>query len=289
MTTALNKATIYGLVLSAFVPMFARGADQLPPGRAAELFCKIREKASVLDCQYFDGAKKRTLTDQDIIDFVDHASVDAYLTLVSRKGLERTLRIDPGYANFKKLSEVQKVGSASEIARTKFELFTEIERRVVKISDELDSALAQQFLIKFDPYITNEKYRRELQVITNEAIHGVESAAGSCATENQLATIAQDNRVLGAQLMALVNAFRSPDSCLSDYPMNVGADGSVDIEALKALPQAFSERCHKMAGSVAIAPPAIQSKELEVRAPASVDSAEKTNETESGMAKSRAQ
>lgn len=233
--------TLVWTVSSLVAPLaFADGVT-----RPAELFCNIRKESATLNCQYFNGQTKRPLTDQDIIDFVDRASVSAYLTVESRAEHERTLAIDPSYANFKSLADTIKSGSASEIARAKFDIFAEIEKRVIKISDDLDTSLSAQNFIKYDPSVTNDKYRRELEFVTGQTIQGIKSAATNCATEQQLATLASDNRALSTELTRIVNAMRSPTSCLGDQPFQVQPDGSMDLNEVKNLSLAFTDKCRK--------------------------------------------
>ena len=57
-----------------------------------EIYCTIRSSGGNFNCQTM-GKERKVMSADDITNFVDAGEVVAYLTLKSRKGLERTSRV----------------------------------------------------------------------------------------------------------------------------------------------------------------------------------------------------
>ena len=135
---------------------------------ASDIFCTIRDASNNLNCQWVSKDSRKVMNADDIMQFIDRAEVAAYVNVRSRKGYERTFLIDSEASQFRRLTEIKKTGSISEISRGKNDLFAEIEKRVVRISDELDAQLATMELVKYDSSIAVEKYKRDLHRLDQE-------------------------------------------------------------------------------------------------------------------------
>src|SRR5262245_44921847 len=57
--------------------------------QSAEIYCTIRDNGGSLNCQWM-GAEKKVMNAEDVSNFIDSGNVAAYVTLKSRKGMERT-------------------------------------------------------------------------------------------------------------------------------------------------------------------------------------------------------
>ena len=152
---------------------------------------------------------------------------------------------DPNAAQFKKLADVKKNGSISEISRAKLDLFAEIEKKAIKLSDDLDASALTADLIKFDASITGDKYKRELRY-AKEDLDSMRSFKGGVCTstpefENRMkvASIAQST------LSSLLNAFQTPGTCLEQVKVKKDKDGKVDISQFDGLAQTYIDSCKK--------------------------------------------
>ena len=132
----------------------------------AEVYCTIRDPGGRLTCLWSEKDTKRKMTSGDISNFIDEAQVAAYITLKSRAGYERIFMVDPEAPSFKKLNEIKKTASISDINKAKSDLFNEIEAKVVKLSDELDNSANAAELVKYDASVAVDKAKvksRELE------------------------------------------------------------------------------------------------------------------------------
>lgn len=207
----------------------ALAADVLP-----ELFCSITE-SSGLRCQYKDKKNSsRAFSDLDVTDFITKSAAGGYITVKSKRGFERTFEVDPSYVQFKKITEKRDSAGTTELARMKLDLFSEMEKKAVQISDGLDTIFVQSDLLKYDPSIAIDKCRLDMKASTS-----------GTAYEKNVESLQAENKALGVFLTGLIKAFKDPTSCLSDFKIHVTSDGSIDLEQLQGLSQAFKNRCKK--------------------------------------------
>src|ERR1700692_4598270 len=87
-----------------------------------EIYCTIRSSGGNLNCQLM-GKERKVMNAEDITNFVDAGEVAAYITLKSRKGAERTYMVDSHATQYKRLNDIKKSQSISEIAKAKSDLF----------------------------------------------------------------------------------------------------------------------------------------------------------------------
>lgn len=151
----LVLTTIFG-VQSAFAAM---------PVEPMEIYCTIRTN-NRLNCQVL-GKERRVMNAEDIANFIDAGEVAAYVTLKSRKDKERTFMIDGHSPQYKHLAEVKRQ-SISEIAKAKSDIFNDIEKKVIKMSDDLDAQAAAADLVLADPSVTYDKMKREARSMKEE-------------------------------------------------------------------------------------------------------------------------
>jgi hypothetical protein len=138
---------------------------------AAEIYCTIRETGSHLNCQWVGKDNRRSMTPEETAQFIDKSEVAAYISVRSRRGMERTFLVDADAIQFKKLNETKRTGSISEIAKAKLDLFSDIEKKAIKISDDLDAQNATMELVKYDSSIASDKYKRELRRMDQELVN----------------------------------------------------------------------------------------------------------------------
>ena len=212
--------------------------------RPVDLNCTIRESGQSLNCVWI-GKEKKTMTADDVQAYIDHAAIFAYITVRSRKAMERTFHPDPNAAPFKKLAEIKKVGSISEISRAKLDLFADIERKVIKLSDDLDAQAAQGELIQSDASVTGEKFKADIREANKELEAYKSSKEKLCTTTPQFEAISKTNASLQAALSNILVAFQSPGTCMDGFKIFKDKDGSVDLRQLDGVGKNFLENCKK--------------------------------------------
>lgn len=212
-----------------------------------EIYCTIREPGSGLSCQW-TGSKdsdRRVMNPDEIPNFVDAGQSLAYLTVKSRKGLERTFMIDPAAPQYKKLNEVKKSSSISQISKAKSDFFADIEKRAIKISDDLDALSGTAELVKYDPSIANDKFKRENFDLTRELAGFRKNQEKLCTTTPAFEQMSRANASLQQTLSSLVTAFQAPDSCMTNFKVFKDKDGAVDLRQLATAATQFKEMCKK--------------------------------------------
>ncbi len=161
--SGLNTKLRTGLVTNLVVGLIL-GIGASAQADIAQIFCTVRE-SSRLNCQWVEKVgereSRRKMTAGDISNFIDQAQVMAYMTVKSRAGFERVFLIDSESPSFKKMNEVKKSASISEINKAKSDLFSEIEARVVKLSDDFDGQTNSAELVKSDSSIAVDKAKLE--------------------------------------------------------------------------------------------------------------------------------
>ncbi len=202
---------------------------------APELFCVINKAGEGLNCQYKDRRDStKEFADDDIINFIDRANVGAFMTIRGKRGFERTFEVDPAATPFKKLRDAKANSSVSEMARLKLELYTDLEKKAIQISDGLDTVFIQSDLLKYDPAVASDKCKMDMKVYSSQATY-----------ERNLESLTAENKALSIYLTSMLKAFKEQGSCLGDYKIDVSADGSVELSQLQGIAQAFRNRCKK--------------------------------------------
>lgn len=207
-----------------------------------EIYCVIRTSGGNLSCQVL-GKERKVMTAEDITNFIDASEVLAYITLKSRKGFERTYAVDPKAPQFKRLADIKKSASISEIAKAKSDLFSEIEKRVIKISDEQDGQAAAAELVLPDSRITYDKLKKEQRTMAQELEGYRGNREKVCTTTPEFEKISKTNARLSQTLSNMIYAFQAPDSCMSGYKVFKDKDGSVDLRQLDSAPDHFKANC----------------------------------------------
>ena len=169
-TVALGWARTAAIFFGAGLLSAVTASSALAQVEAAEVYCSIRETGTHLNCQWVGKDARRSMTPEETAQFIDKAEIAAYISVRSRRGMERTYLVDADAIQFKKLDELKRTGSISEIARAKLELFSEIEKKAIKISDDLDAQNATMELVKYDSSIVTDKYKRELRRMDQELV-----------------------------------------------------------------------------------------------------------------------
>lgn len=176
-----NLITLGGILLISSI-----SSAQVDP---ADIYCTIRETGAHLNCQWVGKDARRSLSPDEIAQFVDRSEVAAYISVRGRKGVERAFYVDPDAPQFRKLSEIKKTGSISEISKAKNDLFSEIEKKAIKISDDLDAQMSTAELVKYDNSFAVEKYKRELRKLDQELLTFKKDASPNKAYEQGEASL----------------------------------------------------------------------------------------------------
>ena len=140
---------------------------------------------------------------------------------------------------------MKKTSSMSEINKFKGELFSEIEKKAIKISDELDGQAATAELIKYDSSIANDKFKRENRQTLAELEAFRKSREKVCTSTPEFEKISKSNLALQHTLSNIVLAFQSPQSCLSDVKLLKDKNGTVDLRQLDGIEDRFLTDCSK--------------------------------------------
>jgi hypothetical protein len=233
------KITIASVIFSVL------GLTQVAQANPSEIYCTIRESGGTLSCQWLGKDMRKSMSAEDISKFVDDAQVAAYITLKSRKGMERTYFIDGQAQQYKRLADVKKTASMSEIAKAKSDLFNEIEKKIIKLSDELDGQAAAAELVKYDSSITNDKFKREFRSMNAELDGYRKNRDKVCTSTPAFEQMSKANASLQQTLSNILYAFQTPDSCMSDFKVFKDKDGSVDLRQLDGLAQKFQAQCKR--------------------------------------------
>lgn len=216
------------------------------PPEATELYCLIRNSGTNLNCQWVtkDGDKVLMKPD-DIGAFIDQASVIGYITVKSKAGYERIFEVDAKSDRFTNLTSFRKTASPSELNKYKNDLFMEIEKKVIKLSQDLDQTAASTDLIKYDPSIALDKHRRESRMVKNELEGYRKSRETLCTATPAFEQISKVNSALQKSLSGILYALQTPGTCMEDFKVFKDKDGTVDLRQLDVIPDKFLEKCKK--------------------------------------------
>lgn len=213
----------------------------------SELYCTIRDSGINLNCQWSVNGGKRMMSSDDLSVFIDQASVSAFITVKSKAGFERLFSVDSKAEQFKKLSDVKKNAAMSEVSRYKNDLFVEIEKKLIKLSDDLDSQAAAANLVKYDSSLALEKYRRETFATSAELEGYRQNREKVCSSTPAFEQISRTNANLQKSLSGILFAFQTSGSCMDEFKVFKDKDGSVDLRQLDGVPEKFLEKCKKTA------------------------------------------
>ncbi len=219
-------------------------AGQAASADPMEIYCTIRSSGGQLNCQVM-GKERKVMNAEDITNFVDAGEVAAYITLKSRKGMERTYMIDGRSASYKRMNDIKKSSSISEIAKAKSDLFNEIEKKVIKVSDDLDGQAAAAELVLYDSSLTYDKLKRDNRTMTTELEGYRKNKDKVCTNTPAFEQMSKANTRLQQTLSNIIYAFNTPDSCMSEYKVFKDRDGSVDLRQLDTVTDHFKANCRK--------------------------------------------
>jgi hypothetical protein len=219
-------------------------AGQAASAEPMEIYCTIRSSGGQLNCQIM-GKERKVMNAEDITNFVDAGEVAAYITLKSRKGMERTYMVDPHAASYRRLADIKKSSSISDIAKAKSDLFNEIEKKVIKVSDDLDGQAAAAELVLYDSSLTYDKIKRDNRAMMAELEGYRKNKDKVCTNTPAFEQMSKANTRLQQTLSNIIYAFNTPDSCMSDYKVFKDRDGSVDLRQLDTVTDHFKANCRK--------------------------------------------
>ncbi len=232
-------------IKSVLVLLFGLSCSAYAEDGPNEIFCTIRDGGMNLNCQWIDSKDRRTMTPDDISTFIDRSLVNTYITVRSKKGMERTFQVDANAAPLRRLNEMKKLASISEVGRAKLEAFAEMEKKAIKLSDEMDSAAMRAELLKPDSSIVNEKFKRQMRPMSVELTTLRTKNERLCTVTPEFERVTKTNVKLSETLSSLLHAFQQPDTCLDGFKLSKTQDGSVDLRQLESLGKAFQEKCKK--------------------------------------------
>lgn len=207
-----------------------------------EIFCTI--KGANLSCQS-SGKTRKVLDADDVAKFVDASTINGYITLKSRKGTERTFLVDGKSTPFKRLEDVKNSASMSEIATAKTSLFNDIEKKIIKLSDELDGQASAAEFILWDPGITFDKAKREQRDMTTE-LEGYRSNKDKmCTSTPAYEAVSKSNAKLQQMLSNIVYSWQTPGTCMSSFKIYKDAEGAIDLRQLDNSVAHYKANCGK--------------------------------------------
>jgi hypothetical protein len=209
-----------------------------------EIYCTIRSSGGNLNCQVL-GKERKVMSADEIANFVDAGEVAAYLTLKSRKGMERTFMVDARAPQYKHLNDVKKSSSISEIAKAKSDLFDDIEKKVIKLSDELDGQAAAAELVLYDSSLTYDKLKRDNRKMMTELEGYRKNKDKVCTNTPAFEQMSKANARLQQTLSNIIYAFQIPDGCMSSYKVFKDRDGAVDLRQLDTVADHYKANCRK--------------------------------------------
>jgi len=220
------------------------GVNAAADNSPMEIYCTIRSSGANLSCQVL-GKDKKVMTAEDITNFIDAGEVAAYITLKGRKGLERVYLIDGKAPQYKRLGDIKKSASISEIARAKSDLFSEIEKKIIKISDEQDSQAAASELVLSDAYVGYDKFKREQRQMLAELEGYRKNKDKVCTNTPAFENMSLANNRLTQTLSNLIYAFQTPDTCMFSYKVFKNSDGTVDLRQLDTAADHYKANCKR--------------------------------------------
>ena len=233
------KMLIYSSMMAAVLATSAHA--QTGP---SEIYCTIRESGGNLNCQWL-GKERKVMNTEDISQFIDAGNIAAYVTLKSRKGMERTFKLDPNSPQYKRLNDMKRSSSISEVGAAKSALFSEIEKKLIKLSDELDGQAAAAELVLYDQSIGLEKMKRENRAMTADLDAFKNNRTQTCTSTPAFEKLSKSNSGLQQILSDIVYAFQSPGTCMADFKVFKDKDGAIDLRQLASVGEKYKANCKK--------------------------------------------
>jgi len=227
-------------ILAAISLLFGLQAQ----AQITEISCTIRDNGGSLNCM-LTGKEKKVMSADDINQFIDAIPVAAYVTLKSRKGMERTFKIDANAPQVKRLNDIKRSASISEISSAKSSLFNEIEKKLIKLSDELDGQAAAAELVLYDQSIALEKIKRENRGYLAELEAFRANREQACTSTPAFEKMSKVNSSLQQTLSDMIYSFQTPGTCLADFKVFKDKEGAVDLRQLATLGDRYKTNCKK--------------------------------------------
>lgn len=209
-----------------------------------EIYCEHRSGAANLECQIV-GKDRKAMSPDDVTAFIDSIPTGAYVSVKSQKGVERTFLVDPNAPELKKLSETKKSNVVSVIARAKADLYDQIEKLVIKHSDDLDARMAQTDLVLIDPSIGYSKFKRESKQMVADLDGYRKNRDKVCTSTPAYEQLSKGKASLQQTLSNILYAFQTPGTCMADFKVFKDKDGAVDIRQLSEIGNSYRSRCKK--------------------------------------------
>lgn len=209
-----------------------------------EISCTIRSNGANLACQVL-GKERKVMDASDITAFIDAADIAAYITLKSRKGYERTYQVDMKSPQFRRLNDIKNKAPISEVANAKSNLFSEIEKKVIKLSDEMDAQAAAAELVLYDPGIVYEKIKREARLKDTELENYRKNRDQVCTSTPAFEQVSKASSRLQQTLSSVIGAFQTPGTCMASYKVYKDSDGAVDLRQLDTVADHYKANCKK--------------------------------------------
>lgn len=218
------------------------GAMSQAQANPTEIYCNI--KGSTLVCQIL-GRDRKVMSPEDVAAFVDSSETNSYITVKSRKGYERTFMVDGKSPQFKRLGEVKNSGSTSEVASAKTNLFNEIEKRVIKLADELDGQAGAAEFVLYDPSVGYDKNKRETRDLMAEVEGYRKNRDKMCTTTPAYEALTKASTRLQQTLSNIVYAWQTPGTCMDSYKIYRDKEGAIDLRQLDSSVDHYKAECKK--------------------------------------------
>ncbi len=230
------------VLISALTVLAAMLATSIAQANPVELYCNI--KGANLVCQIL-GRDRKVMNPEDVANFIDLSESNSYITVKSRKGYERTFMVDGKSQPFKRMNDVKNSGSTSEVASAKTNLFNDIEKKTIKLADELDGQAAAAEFVLYDPSVTYDKAKREARDLTTEVEGYRKNRDKMCTSTPAYEALTKASGRLQQTLSNIVYAWQTPGTCMDTYKIYRDRDGSIDLRQLDSSVDHYKTECKK--------------------------------------------
>ncbi len=208
-----------------------------------EIYCTIKNTS--IACQIAGDKERKVMSAEDISRFIDESEVASYVTLKSAKGYERTFMVDGKSAPFSRLRDIKNKGSMSEIAAEKTKLFSELEKKLIQLSTELDGKAQAAEFVLWDPSVTFEKSKREARDMQTELDGYRKNRDKVCTSTPAYEALSKGNARLQQTLSNIVYSWQTPGTCMSTYKIFKDKEGAVDLRQLDSSIEHYKNECKK--------------------------------------------
>lgn len=233
----MNK---FSKIILMLTTLFA--SSLLAQDKMVEIICTIKDPGASLLCVW-SGKEKTAFTSDDIPVFIDQAYTKVYITVKSRRGHERTFTLDSTSTQFKRLTDIKKSGSASDVSKAKQDLFSDVEKMIVRLSDDLDAKSLSAELVKYDASVTTERYKKELSETSRELEAFLAGKNQLCVATPHYENINKLNMSLQVALSNVLVAFQTQGTCMESFKVKKDGNGLVDLSQLDGLSQSYKDNC----------------------------------------------